>query len=171
MIHSIIHKLKGGGALPAGANSFQILTGLLGGISGIGLVAWLAQLTEVPLLMAPFGATCVLLFAAPGTPLAQPRNVIGGHFVSALVGILVMQLLGVGPLAMAVGVGVAIAAMQALRVVHPPAGANPLVVMMSGAIGYDFLLVPVLAGAVILVLVALLINNLGAARHWPTYWF
>ncbi len=166
----MIHKMKGGGTLPARADSFQIITGLVGGISGIGLVAWLTRLTEVPLLMAPFGATCVLLFAAPNAPLAQPRNVIGGHLVSALVGLVIMQLLGTGPLAMAAGVGVAIAAMQALRVVHPPAGANPLVVMMSGAIGYDFLLMPVLAGSISLVLVALLINNLGAARRWPTYW-
>ncbi|MGP8296093.1 MULTISPECIES: HPP family protein [unclassified Halomonas] len=166
----MIHKMKGGGTQPARADGIQILTGLVGGISGIGLVAWLTWLTEVPLLMAPFGATCVLLFAAPGAPLAQPRNVIGGHLISALMGLVVMQLLGAGPLAMAVGVGVAIAAMQALRVVHPPAGANPLVVMMSGAIGYDFLLMPVVAGSISLVLVALLINNLGTERRWPTYW-
>lgn len=166
----MLHKMKGGDTLPARPDPLQILTGLVGGISGIGLVAWLTRLTEVPLLMAPFGATCVLLFAAPGAPLAQPRNVVGGHLVSALVGLIAIQLLGTGPLAMAIGVGVAIAAMQALRVVHPPAGANPLVVMMSGAVGYDFLLMPVLAGSVSLVLVALLINNLGSERRWPNYW-
>lgn len=166
----MLQKIKGGGSLPSRPDTLQILTGLVGGISGIGLVAWLTQLTEVPLLMAPFGATCVLLFAAPAAPLAQPRNVIGGHLISALVGLVVMQLLGNGPLAMAVAVGVAIAAMQALRVVHPPAGANPLVVMMSGAVGYDFLLMPVLAGSVSLVLVALLINNLGTECRWPNYW-
>lgn len=166
----MLHKMKGGGTLPARPDNLQILTGLIGGISGIGLVAWLTRITEVPLLMAPFGATCVLLFAAPNVPLAQPRNVIGGHFVAALVGLVVMQLIGTGPLAMAVGVGLAIALMQALRVVHPPAGANPLVVMMSGAVGYDFLVMPVLAGSVNLVLVALLLNNLGAERRWPTYW-
>ncbi|MCK2184107.1 HPP family protein [Halomonas getboli] len=166
----MLHKMKGGGTLPARPDTLQILTGLIGGISGIGLVAWLTRITEVPLLMAPFGATCVLLFAAPGVPLAQPRNVVGGHFVAALVGLVVMQLLGTGPIAMAVGVGLAIALMQALRVVHPPAGANPLVVMMSGAVGYDFLVIPVLAGSVSLVLVALLLNNLGSERRWPTYW-
>ncbi|WP_168012327.1 HPP family protein [Halomonas salinarum] len=166
----MLHKIKGGGTLPARPDNLQIFTGLIGGISGIGFVAWLTRITEVPLLMAPFGATCVLLFAAPNVPLAQPRNVIGGHFVAALVGLVVMQLMGTGILAMAVGVGLAIALMQALRVVHPPAGANPLVVMMSGAVGYDFLLMPVLAGSVSLVLVALLINNLGSERRWPTYW-
>jgi|TARA_B100000700_G_scaffold45221_1_gene47211 CBS-domain-containing membrane protein len=166
----MLHKMKGGGTLPARPDNLQILTGLIGGISGIGLVAWLTSITEVPLLMAPFGATCVLLFAAPNVPLAQPRNVVGGHFIATLVGLVVMQLIGTGSLAMAVGVGLAIALMQALRVVHPPAGANPLVVMMSGAVGYDFLLMPVLAGSVSLVLVALLLNNLGAERRWPTYW-
>lgn len=166
----MLHKMKGGGTVPARPDNLQILTGLIGGISGIGLVAWLTRITEVPLLMAPFGATCVLLFAAPGAPLAQPRNVIGGHLVATLVGLVVMQLMGTGPLAMAVGVGLAIALMQALRVVHPPAGANPLVVMMSGAVGYDFLMMPVLAGSVSLVLVALLVNNAGRDRRWPNYW-
>ncbi|MHB0775048.1 HPP family protein [Halomonas sp. WWR20] len=117
---------------------------------------------SVSLLMAPFGVTCVLLFA---TPLAQPRNVVGGHLVSALAGLLALHWLGTGPLAMGGGVGVAIALMQFLRVVHPPAGANPLVIIMTGIADVHFLLTPVLSGSLILVLIALLINNLGKARQ------
>lgn len=149
----------------------QVVTGLVGGMVGIGAVAWLTDSAGIPLLMAPFGATCVLLFAAPAAPLAQPRNVIGGHLIAALVGLLMLQWLGASPWAMALAVGVAIALMQLAQVVHPPAGANPLVIMMAGVSDYTFLLAPVLAGAVMLVVIALLINNLGAGRRWPVSWW
>ena len=91
--------------------------------------------------------------------------------LAALVGIVIFQLAGSGPLAMAIAVGVAIALMQVCRAVHPPAGANPLVIMLAGIHEYHFLLTPVLAGSVILVLVALVINNVGAGKRWPNYWF
>ncbi|MCG7601576.1 HPP family protein [Halomonas sp. McH1-25] len=120
--------------------------------------------------MAPFGATCVLLFAAPAAPLAQPRNVIGGHLISALVGMVILHLFGTGLWQMAVGVGVAIALMQLLRAVHPPAGANPLVVLTAGVEDWSFLITPVLVGSVILVLIALFINNVGTEKRWPHYW-
>lgn len=149
----------------------QVLTGLVGGVLGIGAIAWLTQLTNVPLLIAPFGATCVLLFAVPTAPLAQPRNVIGGHFISALVGIIIFQLLGNSPLSMAIAVGLAIALMQLCRAVHPPAGANPLVIIMAGVNDYFFLITPVLAGSLILVLTALILNNVGKSKRWPQYWY
>jgi len=167
----MLHKIKGTSVCPPRPDLMQILTGLVGGILGISAITWLTQLAEVPLLMAPFGATCVLLFAAPNAPLAQPRNVIGGHCIAALVGIVIFQLAGSGPLAMAIAVGVAIALMQVCRAVHPPAGANPLVIMLADIHEYHFLLTPVLAGSVILVLVALVINNVGAGKRWPNYWF
>lgn len=166
----MIDKIRGAGVCPARPDALQIFTGLVGGTVGIGAVAWLTQLANVPLLMAPFGATCVLLFAAPSAPLAQPRNVIGGHFIAALVGIVIFQLLGSGPIQMAIAVGLAIALMQFCRAVHPPAGANPLVILMAGINDYFFLVTPVLAGSLILVLVALFINNVGAGKRWPDYW-
>ncbi|MCM2129369.1 HPP family protein [Larsenimonas rhizosphaerae] len=148
------------------------LRGLVGGVTGIGLMGWLAHASHLPLLMAPFGATCVLLFAAPDAPLAQPRNVVIGHLVSAAVGLLVYHWLGDGVTAMALGVGLAIMAMQLMGVVHPPAGANPLVIMMAPQVpGVDFLLTPVASGAVVLVVVAWVINNPGRARRWPVYWW
>lgn len=166
----MLHKIKGTSACPPRPDLMQILTGLVGGILAISAIAWLTRLAEIPLLMAPFGATCVLLFAVPSSPLAQPRNVIGGHFIAALVGIVIFQLAGSGPLPMAIAVGLAIALMQLCRAVHPPAGANPLVIMLAGINEYHFLLTPVLAGSFILVLVALVINNLGADKRWPSYW-
>ncbi|WP_416137791.1 HPP family protein [Halomonas sp. HK25] len=166
----MFHKMKGTGVAPGRPDPLQILTGLIGGIAGIGAVAYLTHMANVPLLMAPFGATCVLLFAAPGAPLAQPRNVIGGHFIAAAVGLIMMNLFGSGEWQMAVGVGIAIALMQFFRAVHPPAGANPLVALTAGIQDWEFLVTPVLFGSVILVCVALLINNIGKAKQWPQYW-
>ena len=81
--------------------------------------------------MAPFGASCVILYAVSQSPLAQPRNVIFGHFISALVGLIFLKILGAGMLSIAFAVGVAIALMQYFQCVHPPAGANPLVILLT----------------------------------------
>ena len=167
-----MNKLKGGGTLPDRASWRQLCNGLVGGTTGIFMLAMLGEYTGVPWLMAPFGATCVLLFAVPASPLAQPRNVIGGHMVTALIGIMVLYLAGNSPLALALAVGLAIMFMQALRVVHPPAGANPIVIILAGksVIGLSFLVTPVLFGSVGLVFIASLLNNLGKQTPWPTYW-
>lgn len=167
----MLNKLKGTGTAPARPSWIQIMNGLIGGILGIGVVAYMADAAELPLLMAPFGATCVLLFAAPQAPLAQPRSVIAGHVIAAAVGLVIMHLFGPGMVQMAVGVGVAIAAMQACHAVHAPAGANPLVILMGGVTDWSFLITPVLVGAVTLVLIALVVNNVGRGRAWPVYWY
>ncbi|GAB7529533.1 HPP family protein [Pseudomonas sp. 3A(2025)] len=163
-------KLAGDQPLPPRPGLRQILNGLIGGTVGIGVIACLTQVFGMPLMMAPLGATCVLLFALPDTPLAQPRNVIGGHFLASLVGILFAKYIGVSPLCMGLAVGLAIALMQLTRTLHAPAGANPLVIMTASAVGWDFLLTPVLAGSVILVSIALVVNNADAKRSWPRYW-
>lgn len=134
----------------------------LGGSCAIWLLAGLTQSLEQALLIAPFGASCVLLFALPQSPLAQPRNVIGGHFLSALVGLVVLHLIGDSVLAMGVGVGLAIAVMQLTGTVHPPAGGDPLVVILAGA-GWSFLATPILAGTVTLVVVAVIYHRLRRA--------
>jgi CBS-domain-containing membrane protein len=125
--------------------------------SGAFLALWALAATgkaaALPLVIAPFGASSVLLFALPGSPLAQPRNVIGGHLLSAAIGLVVLALVGSGPLALGLGVGLAIAAMQITGTTHPPAGANPIVVLLTGAT-WKFLFLPVMAGAVMLVVAA-----------------
>jgi CBS-domain-containing membrane protein len=169
-MNSIIHKIRGDTKSPSRAPYLQVLNGLVGGTLGIGVLALLMDSQGFPLLMAPFGATCVLMFAAPDTPLAQPRNVIGGHLVSSLIGLVFLKFIGTGPLEMGVAVGLAIALMQLTRTVHPPAGADPLVVLVGGKVGWSFLVAPVLAGSLLLVLIALLINNVGRNKRWPRYW-
>lgn len=102
-------------------------------------------------LMAPFGATAVLVFGLPNSPLAQPKNVIFGHVITAFIGLLCLQLFGVTPLSLALATGLAVAGMMATDTTHPPAGANPLLIMLTHQ-QWLFLLTPVLLGAIILVL-------------------
>ncbi|MBB3113830.1 CBS-domain-containing membrane protein [Paenibacillus phyllosphaerae] len=119
--------------------------------------------------MAPFGASCVLAFGLWESPLAQPRSIIGGHLLSTLAGLAVYHTLGGGTFSMALGVGLAILAMMLTRTTHPPAGADPLVVMMAGS-GWSFLVTPVLAGSVLIVIAALIVNNLDPKRQYPSFW-
>ncbi|QYJ75598.1 HPP family protein [Shewanella sp. FJAT-52076] len=167
-----MRKLKGGGALPARATPKQLIKGLAGGFFGVLLLGLLGQTTGATWLMAPFGATCVILFAAPGSPLAQPRNVIGGHLIAATIGLAALYGLGDSLWVMALAVGLSILVMQVFRAVHPPAGANPLVIIFAGqaVVGFDFLLYPVLLGSVALVAIAALLNNIAEETSWPNYW-
>lgn len=143
--------------LPPIAMRQWLLAGI-GGCIGIALTGGLSILAGTPLLMAPFGATCVLLFSAHGSPLSQPMNVVGGHVVSAAVGLCLKLVLPEAWWAVALAAGLAISLMAALRVTHPPAGANPLVIFTSEQ-GFDYLVFPVLLGALLLVIIACIFHR------------
>lgn len=102
-------------------------------------------------LMAPFGATMVIMFALPSSPLAHPRNIIGGHLLTSIVGLCILHSVGVSPLTLGLGVGMALMLMMLTHTTHPPAGANPLLIMLTGQ-HWDFLLTPVLSGSLLIVL-------------------
>jgi CBS-domain-containing membrane protein len=155
---------------PARPGNRFILYTMLGALLAIGVLGWLTGISGQPWLMAPFGASCVLVFGVPDSPLAQPRNVIGGHVLSTLVGLLVLQIIGGGWIAGAIAVALAIGVMQWTRTLHAPAGANPLVVLVTQP-GWSFLLMPVLIGAGVIVAVALLTNNLRQRGSYPRYWY
>ncbi|MDF2964610.1 MAG: hypothetical protein K0S39_6345 [Paenibacillus sp.] len=142
----------------------------LGGFIAILLCGSLSGLTNFSLVMAPFGATCVLIFALPDSPLAQPRNVIGGHVLSTLVGLLMLTLFGAHTWSIALAVGLAIGVMQWTRTVHPPAGANPLVVMLSAA-KWSFLFTPVLLGAFLIVMIGYLYHKTARTSAYPKQWW
>lgn len=167
-----MQRFKGGGTLPSKANLSQVIRGFVGGFASILLLSWLSKSTGVIWLMAPFGASCVLLFAVANSPLAQPRNVIGGHVLSAFIGLAALFMFGDAIWVMAIAVGLTIALMQALRIVHPPAGANPLVIIAAGTTVVDwwFLVSPVLLGSIALVVIATIVNNIGKNNMWPSYW-
>ncbi len=138
----------------------------VGAVLGIGVVALLAEVSGLPLLIAPFGASAVLLFAIPDSPLAQPANVIGGHVLAALTSVGLDALLPDAWWATALAVGAVIALLAAVRLTHPPAGADPVVVMAAHP-GFDFVLVPVLLGSVLLVGCAWLVHRLPPRQAYP----
>jgi CBS-domain-containing membrane protein len=131
----------------------------LGGFIAIGLLGQANAITDLALLIAPFGASCALVFGAPASPLAHPRNVIGGHLVAAFLGLVAATLVVSPVLAMAVGVGLAIAGMLLTGTLHPPAGANPIVVVLGHAT-WGFLLMPVLAGTLVIVAIGIVFHRL-----------
>lgn len=164
-----LQKMKGQSTSPLKVNTKDALTGLIGGSTAIFLLIYLTKLTNTEWLMAPFGASCVLVFAVWNAPLSQPRNIIGGHLISASIGLLLYHLFGAESWTLALGVGLAIACMMLTKTTHPPAGANPIIVILGGY-GWSYLVTPVLIGTIIIVIVALLINNLRSDRHYPTFW-
>lgn len=122
------------------------------------------------LIVAPFGATAVLLFGNPGSPLAQPRNVVLGSGLAALVSVLCVQLLGSAPWVMGLAVGITIALGQRLRCLHPPAGALAVVGVVQGA-RLSYLLFPVLPGALLMVLLAFVYHRVSGMGHrYPVHW-
>ena len=141
----------------------------IGSFLAITATSYLAVKTNSPLLMAPFGATSVLIFGVPDSPLAQPRNVIGGNFLAALTSLIILHFLGSSPWAMGMAVSSAIGIMQITRTLHPPSGAVALVVMMTKP-DWKFLLTPAFEGSIILVLCAVIFNNLAAERTYPQHW-
>jgi CBS domain-containing membrane protein len=124
------------------------------------------------LLIGSFGASSVLVYGVINSPLAQPRNLVGGHALSAFIGVTVYQLLP-QPLwlAAALAVSLAIVGMQITKTLHPPGGATALIAVIGSpklkALGYWYVAVPVLAGALLLLLVAVVINNMAPSRHYP----
>lgn len=148
----------------------EILRALIGASLSILSLLLLSQWSGHLLIMAPFGASCVLLYAVSQSPLAQPRNVILGHFLSAIVGLLILKFVGSSIWAIAFAVGIAIAVMQIFSCVHPPAGANPLVILLTAQqvdYSWEFLFSPVLFGALILVAIAYVVNNIFSKPKWP----
>lgn len=142
----------------------------LGALIAISCVALLSKATHVPFMMAPFGATCVLAFGVQDSPLAQPRNIIGGHLIASVLGLACLHWLGNDWYSLALGVGLPIGIMQLTKTTHPPAGATPLVIILSEA-KWSFILYPVLTGAVAIVIIALVFNNILSTRRYPKYWF
>jgi len=168
---SYLEKFKGqSGSQPNVPNIKQLSFIWFGGLLAAGCVGFLAYYTNQPLILGSFGASIFVLFILPNTPFAQPRNVIGGHFISTLIGLLFFHLVGPEWWSMALALATALICMQALKVAHPPAGSNPFIVFLVSA-NWGFLIMPTLLGSVALVIVAILYNNLSEDRCYPKYWW
>ena len=147
----------------------------LGGILAILVTSWMTHIfigpVAAPYLLAAMGASTVLLLGAPHSPFSQPWSFAGGHMVSAAIGITCALYLQNIYLAAGLAVGLSIVAMYYLRCIHPPGGATALLTVIGDqkihAMGYHFIIMPVLANVAILLLVALLINRLILRRQYP----
>lgn len=146
-----------------------VLLALGGCTVAVTVVGWLAESLSTALLMGSFGATCCLVFGFPEGPFSQPRAVVGGHLFSVLVGLAALHWLGPAPWVLGLAVGVATAGMMALRLMHPPAASNPLIVFLGKA-GWSFALFPALTGALLIVAAALVWNNGVRRTPYPQYW-
>jgi CBS-domain-containing membrane protein len=165
---------------PPRVSNEEILWSWIGGFLGIAAVAWASQLyfegRDLSLMIGSFGASAVLAYGAVRSPLAQPRNLVGGHMVSALIGVICWKLLHQHLwLAESVAVATAIAAMHATRTLHPPGGATALIAVIGSPeihrLGFLYVLLPATIGPLILLTVALLVNNIPSSRRYPEIWF
>lgn len=179
-------KFRGGPAALIPVPSRQVLVStFIGAFVGIGALALLHYLlltdNNFSSLIGSFGATAVLLYACPESPLAQPWNTLMGHFLSAIVGITISVIHGqcceeasTMWLAATLAVSISITVMQITRCVHPPGGATALLAVTSPKpaywAGYLWVLLPAMSGALILLLVALFVNNAFPARLYPQHW-
>ncbi|MBI5090617.1 MAG: HPP family protein [Actinobacteria bacterium] len=151
------------------------LVSAVGGMIAIGVVALITRralgLDGSAMLIASMGASAVLLFAVPHGQLSQPWPVLGGHVVSAVLGVTAWQLIGRFELAAAVAVGSAIGVMHVLKCIHPPGGATALTAVIGGAnvhaLGYGFVLRPVLLNAALMVVIAVAFNAMFPWRRYP----
>jgi CBS-domain-containing membrane protein len=165
---------------PPRVSSAEIIWSWIGAFLGIAAVAWTGHFFfesyDLSLMIGSFGATAVLLYGAVRSPLAQPRNLMGGHILSAIVGVACWKLLYQYPwLAQAIAVATAIALMHLTRTLHPPGGATALIAVIGSAkihnLGFWYVLMPATVGPLILLAVALLVNNIPASRRYPEIWF
>lgn len=180
-ITQFLAKMRGGGRTsPHPTDWRNALCSWAGSFIGIALIGWLATANGLSsqdnlFLIGSFGATAVLLYGAPSAPFSQPRYVLGGHMISALVGVTIYYLLPEPQwLASALAVSSAITLMYLTKTTHPPGGATALIAVIGSekihSLGYWYVLTPVLEGVIILLLVALIINNLSPVRKYPNYW-
>ena len=150
-------------------NNNKIINALLSALGAFFFISFLAFLENsfegTIWLIPPFGASMVLVMAVHESPLAKPTNILLGHILSALSGVIILYLIGDHFLALGLAVGLAIFVMIITKTIHPPAGANPIIVILTGQ-GISFVLFPVAVGAFMLVIFAYLYNKL-LKRNYP----
>ncbi|RLC01251.1 MAG: HPP family protein [Deltaproteobacteria bacterium] len=172
-------KMKGITKSPPGVSFFEIIWSWIGAFFGIMPVAYLNchlfDQSDFVFIIGSFGASAVLVYGAIRSPLAQPRNLIGGHVISAVIGVAAYKLFsGHMALASAIAVATAIAIMHATKTLHPPGGATALIAVIGSdkihLLGFYYALIPVGLGAGIMLLVALAVNNIPKKRRYPEFW-
>ena len=177
---AFFNKMKGGHKSPSMVSLSEIAWSWTGAFLGIALVAFLNynlfSEDDLVFIIGSFGASAVLIYGAVKSPLAQPRNLVGGHIVSAVIGVIAYKLFYPFPwFASAFAVATAIAVMHATKTLHPPGGATALIAVIGSekihGLGFLYVVIPVGAGAVMMLIIALIVNNIAKSRKYPEYWF
>ena len=173
-------KMKGTAKSPPMVDFFEIVWSWIGAFLGITPVAiinyYMFKGTDLVMIIGSFGASAVLIYGAIRSPLAQPRNLIGGHVFSAIIGVAAYNLMDAHVwLASPIAVATAIAVMHATKTLHPPGGATALIAVIGGdkihSLGYLYAIIPAGVGALIMLVVALLVNNIPKRRRYPEFWY
>jgi CBS-domain-containing membrane protein len=129
----------------------SMLLGALGATLGVVLLQVLSETANIALLVAPFGATYVLVFALPESPLVKPRNIVGGYLIATITGLVFYQLLGNTPLSLGLAFGFSFVLMQLTKTLHPPAGSIPLLIMFSEP-DWGYVITPILVGVILILI-------------------
>ena len=173
------NKMRGTTKSPPSVSISEIIWSWIGaflGIAAVGLINYnILNDTDLVMIIGSFGASAVLIYGAIKSPLAQPRNLIGGHIISAIIGVATYKMLhGHMWLAASVAVATAIAVMHATKTLHPPGGATSLIAVIGSqkihSLGYLYAIVPAGLGAAVMLIVALLVNNIPKSRRYPEFW-
>lgn len=180
MLEAYFNKMKGTTKSPPSVNLTEIFWSWIGAFLGIAAVALISyKVLEgkgLTMIIGSFGASAVLIYGAVKSPLAQPRNLLGGHVISAIIGVTSYQLFNAHIwLAASIAVATALAFMHATKTLHPPGGATALIAVIGGEsvhkLGYLYAIIPTAVGASIMLAVALLVNNIPKSRRYPEFWF
>jgi CBS-domain-containing membrane protein len=177
---AFLAKMKGGAQIPPRVALREIIYALFGSLTGIGLCSYLSysffETRDLTLMIGSMGASAVLVYGAIKSPFAQPRNLLGGHIISGLAGVISFSIFQDHIIvASAAAVSFAIVAMLLTKTVHPPGGATALIAVIGGDkihhLGFLYPFIPAGAGALVLLIVGLIVNNIPRDRRYPEYWW
>ena len=155
-------------------NISKKLEPIINGFSAGFVISLLALITfEAPFgvwLVFSFGSSALVIFVFHESEFAQPKNIFFGHLVSIIIGILINQFIGISFISLGLSVGICVTVMMYLKIVHPPAAANPLIALFAD-VSYDFILFPIVTGSIMLIFVSFFINRFILRREYPKKWF
>ena len=174
-----LKKMRGVTSTPPRVNLSEIIWSWMGAFLGISAVAYLNYVildgSDIGLMLGSFGASAVLIYGAIKSQLAPPRNLIGGHVFSGFIGVASYKLFHPCMwMAAAFAVATALALMHITKTLHPPGGATALIAVIGGekvhSLGFLYPIMPAGLGAIIMLVVALLVNNIPKTRKYPEFW-
>lgn len=164
---------------PPRVSNEEMFWSWIGAFLGLAAISGLGNLflkdNDLTLMIGSFGASAILIYGAVRSPLAQPRNLLGGHILSAALGVVCWKCFHNTPwLAQSLAVASSLALMHATRTLHPPGGATALIAVIGSPdihrLGFWYVLLPCTAGPLVMLVVALIVNNIPSSRRYPEIW-